>query len=112
MVFRSLRFKLTLWYVLILAVLLISFSSFLYITLSRSLYRDVDNRLRSLAHLIATESGTPSSTFDFGKLDQAVRATLNLRPVGKFIQVLDGSGNIGEKSENLRTFSFPLAFRH
>ena len=108
MVFRSLRFKLTLWYVLILGILLISFSSFLYITLSRSLYRDVDNRLRSLAHLIATESGTPSSTFGFGKLDKAMRATLNLRPVGKFIQVLDESGNIGEKSENLKNVQLPI----
>jgi heavy metal sensor kinase len=111
MVFRSLRFKLTLWYVLILGVLLISFSGFLYITLSRSLYRDVDNRLRSLAHLIATESGTPSSTFGFGKLDQAVRATLNLRPVGKFIQVLDESGNIGEKSENLKNVQLPISLQ-
>ena len=111
MVFRSLRFKLTLWYVLILGILLISFSSFLYITLSRSLYRDVDNRLRSLAHLIATESGSPSSTFGFGKLDQAVRATLNLRPVGKFIQVLDESGNIGEKSENLKNVQLPISLQ-
>src|SRR4030043_838881 len=108
MVFRSLRFKLTLWYVAILAVLLISFSSFLYIPPSRSLYRDVDNRLRSLAHLIATESGTPSSPFAFGNIDQAVRATLNLRPVGKFIQVLDESGNIGEKSENLKNIQLPI----
>jgi len=111
MVFRSLRFKLTLWYVLILGILLISFSGFLYITLSRSLYRDVDNRLRSLAHLIATESGSPSSTFGFGKLDQAVRATLNLRPVGKFIQVLDESGNIGEKSENLKNVQLPISLQ-
>jgi len=111
MVFRSLRFKLTVWYVLILAILLISFSGFLYITLSRSLYRDVDNRLRSLAHLIATESGTPSSTFGFGELDQAMRATLNLRPVGKFIQVLDESGNIGEKSENLKNVQLPISLQ-
>jgi len=111
MVFRSLRFKLTLWYVLILGILLISFSGFLYITLSKSLYRDVDNRLRSLAHLIATESGSPSSTFGFGKLDQAVRATLNLRPVGKFIQVLDESGNIGEKSENLKNVQLPISLQ-
>src|SRR4030042_4048591 len=109
MVFRSLRFKLPLWYVLILGILLISFSSFLYITLSRSLYRDVDSRLRSLAHLIATESGSPSSTLAFGKLDQAVRATLNLRPVGKFIHVLDESGNVGAKPENLKTVQIPLS---
>src|SRR4030043_62306 len=64
--FRSLRFKLTLWYVLILGILLISFSSFLYFTLSKSLYHDVDNKLRSLAELIAAESSSPLSKFGFG----------------------------------------------
>ena len=59
----SLRIKLTLWYVLILGILLISFSSFLYLTLSKSLYRDVDNKLRALAELIASESASPLSKF-------------------------------------------------
>ena len=70
--FNSLRFKLTLWYVFILGILLISFSSFLYFTLSKSLYRDVDNKLRSLAELIATESASPLSRFGFGNIDQAL----------------------------------------
>ena len=53
----------------------------------------------------------PSSTFGFGKLDQAVRATLNLRPMGKFIQVLDESGNIGEKSDNLKNVQLPISLQ-
>src|SRR5512136_2584531 len=97
--FRSLRFKLTLWYVLILGILLISFSSFLYITLSKSLHRDVDDSLRSLAGLIATESGSPLSQFGFGDIDQTLEASMRLRPVGKFIQVLDESGKVGQKSD-------------
>ena len=63
MVFKSLRFKLTLWYVFILGILLISFSSLLYLTLSKSLYRDVDQKLRSLAEMIVTESASPFSPF-------------------------------------------------
>ncbi len=105
----SLRIKLTLWYVLILAILLTSFSSFLYLTLSKSLYRDVDNKLRSMAELIASESASPLSKFGFGNIDQALEASMNLKPIGKFIQVLDGSGNIGRKSDNLKNVQLPIS---
>ena len=107
--FRSLRFKLTLWYVLILGVLLISFSTFLYFTLSKSLHRDVDSKLRSLAEFIASESSSPLSKFGFGNIDQALETTMNLKPIGKFIQVLDESGNIGRKSDNLKNDQLPIS---
>ncbi len=107
--FKSLRFKLTLWYVLILGVLLISFSALLYITLSRSLYRDVDQKLRSLAELIASESSSPFFKFGLGSIDQALEASMNLKPIGKFIQVLDESGRIGRKSENLKGIQLPIS---
>jgi heavy metal sensor kinase len=107
--FRSLRFKLTLWYVLILGTLLISFSTFLYFTLSKSLQRDVDNKLRSLAELVSSEFSSPLSKFGFGNIDQALETSMNLRPIGKFIQVLDESGNIGRKSENLKNVQLPIS---
>ena len=107
--FNSLRFKLTLWYVLILGILLISFSSFLYLTLSKSLYRDVDNKLRSLAELIASESASPLSKFGLGSIDEALETSMNLKPIGKFIQVLDESGRIGRKSDNLRNVQLPIS---
>jgi heavy metal sensor kinase len=107
--FRSLRFKLTVWYVLILGILLISFSSFLYFTLSKSLHRDVDNKLKTLAELIASEASSPLSKFGFGNIDQALETSLNLKPVGKFIQVLDESGKIGRKSDNLKNVQLPIS---
>ncbi len=106
---RSLRFKLTLWYVLILGILLTSFSTFLYFTLSKSLHKDIDNKLKSLAELIASEASSPLSKFGFGNIDQALEASMNLKPVGKFIQVLDESGNIGRKSDNLRNIQLPIS---
>lgn len=109
MIFQSLRFKLTVWYVLILAVLLVSFSSFLYFTLSNMLYRSVDNKLRSLAGLIASESSSPLSTFGFGDMEQPLGASTNLKPIGKFIQVLDESGRIGQKSDNLKNVQLPIS---
>ena len=107
--FRSIRFKLTLWYVLILGILLFSFSSFLYLTLSKSLYRDVDNKLSSLAKLIASESASPLSKFGFGNIDQALENSMNLKPIGKFIQVFDESGKIGGKSDNLKNLQLPIS---
>jgi heavy metal sensor kinase len=88
---------------------LIAFSGFLYLTLSKSLYRGVDNKLRSLAELIASESASPTSKFGFGNIDQTLEASMNLRPVGKFIQVLDESGRIGKKSDNLRNIQLPIS---
>jgi heavy metal sensor kinase len=107
--FGSLRFKLTLWYVLILGILLISFSTFLYFTLSKSLYRDVDHKLRSLADLVASESLSPLSKFGFGNIDRALETSMNLKPIGKFIQVLDESGKIGRKSDNLKNVQLPIS---
>jgi heavy metal sensor kinase len=104
--FRSLRFKLTLWYVLILGILLISFSNLLYFTLSKSLHRDVDNKLRTLAEHIASD---PLSKYGFGNLDQALETSMNLKPIGKFIQVLDESGHLGRKSENLKNIQLPIS---
>jgi heavy metal sensor kinase len=34
---------------------------------------------------------------------------MNLKPIGKFIQVLDESGNIGRKSENLKNVQLPIS---
>ncbi len=107
--FRSLRFKLTLWYVLILAILLTSFSTFLYLTMSRSLYRDVDQKLKALAELIASESTSPLSKFGFGPIDQTLETSLGLKPIGKFIQVIDESGRIGQSSENLKSIQLPIS---
>jgi len=88
---------------------LISFSSFLYLTLSKSLRRDVDNKLRSQAELIASESLSPLAKLGFENIDQALEASMNLKPIGKFIQVLDESGNIGKKSDNLKNVQLPIS---
>jgi heavy metal sensor kinase len=69
----------------------------------------VDNKLRALAELIASESSSPLSKFGFGNIDQTLESSMNLKPVVKFIQVLDGSGKIGRKSENLRNVQLPVS---
>ena len=90
---------------------MISFSGFLYFTLSKSLYRDVDQKLKSLAEMIVSESTSPLSNFDFTNMDKALETTLKLRPIGKFIQVMDESGRVGRKSDNLKNVQLPVSLR-
>ena len=49
MFFKSIRFSLTLWYSLSLAVILILFSVFLYLTISKQFYQDIDRELFEIA---------------------------------------------------------------
>jgi len=61
--------------------------------------------------MIVSESTSPLSKFDFTDIDQTLEATLNLKPIGKFIQVMDESGRIGRKSDNLKNVQLPVSLR-
>jgi heavy metal sensor kinase len=111
MIFRNIRFKLTLWYIVILGIILTSFSTFLYLTLSRSLYNGIDVKIKSIAEVIASSSMNPYSQYSFSILDRLLKDSFSLRPVTKFIQVLDESGRIGRKSDNLQNFQLPISIR-
>jgi len=111
MIFRNIRFKLTLWYIVLLGIILTSFSTFLYLTLSRSLYNGIDVKIKSIAEVIASSSMNPYSQYSFSTLDRMLKDSFSLRPVTKFIQVLDESGRIGRKSDNLQNFQLPISIR-
>jgi heavy metal sensor kinase len=44
-------------------------------------------------------------------MDQALETSLKLRPIGKFIQVMDESGRVGRKSDNLKNVQLPVSLR-
>ncbi len=108
MILGHIRFKLTLWYIIILGIILTSFSTFLYLTLSRSLYKGIDTKIQSIAEVIASSSTNPYSQYSFSNIDRMVKDSFGLKPVTKFIQVLDESGRIGKKSENLQHLQLPI----
>ncbi len=111
MIFGNIRFKLTLWYIVILGIVLTSFSTFLYLTLARSLYKGIDTKIRSIAEVIASSSTNPYSQYSFSNLDRMLRESFDVKPLTKFIQVLDESGRVGKKSENLRHLQLPISMR-
>jgi len=58
--FRSIRLRLTLWYVLLLAITLAAFSAGLYLAMRQSLYRNLDDSLEGRAEIVGglvTEGG-------------------------------------------------------
>ncbi len=111
MILGNIRFKLTLWYIIILGIILTSFSTFLYLTLSRSLYNGIDVKIKSIAEVIASSSINPYSQYSFSNIDRMLEDSFGLKPVTKFIQVLDESGRIGRKSENLQHLQLPISIR-
>jgi len=108
--FQSIRFRLTLWYVAILGVILCSFSGFLYLTLSRSLHHYMDAKIKTIADFVASSYSSPYAKYGVN-LDRIVEEATGMRPTGKFIQVLDTTGRIGLKSGNLGRFQLPISIR-
>ena len=60
---QSLRLRLTLWYVALLAIVLLIFSTILYVRLTTTLQSNLDDTLRNRANLIAgtitSDTGIP-----------------------------------------------------
>ena len=61
---RSIRLRLTLWYVLLLAIILVAFSAGIYLTLRHSLYANLDDSIEARANdllpLVQYENGHPT----------------------------------------------------
>jgi len=65
---RSIRLRLTLWYVLLLAIILAAFSAGIYLTLRHNLYANLDDSLEARANdlmpLISQEGARPTLSAD------------------------------------------------
>ena len=106
--FKSIRSRLTAWYVLLLAIILILFSIFLNYFLSKRLYESVDNSLKVSATVVATSATMNTSPLPGLNqfFDQFIGAAGNLN---KFYQIYDGSGTVGSRSSNITASQFPLS---
>jgi len=110
-VFKTIKFKLTLWYVVVLGIILSSFSFFLYFTLADSLYKGVDNKIKTMAEIVASSSNRPFGAGpSFTDLDRIMTERYGVRPLGRYIQILDESGRIGGSSTSVRDVKIPLNF--
>jgi heavy metal sensor kinase len=90
LVIRSIRLRLTLWYVLLLAVVLAGFSAGIYVTLRHNLYANLDDSLQTrsadLLPLVRYDGAAPtlaeSVSLSGGNLDE------------QFVRVYDSAGRL------------------
>src|SRR5262245_38845803 len=104
--FRSIRVRLTLWFVLLLAVTLAVFCAALYLALRRDLNSNLNDSLDSRAEIV---SGLVT---DVDRVDVA-ELTIPGDPVEgeEFVRVFDSSGNLvyDNSGENFRPPEDPAA---
>jgi len=132
---RSLRVRLTLWYVILLAIILAIFSAGIYLTLRHNLYEGLDDTVRNRADVLAgalqyedgrptlavsTPPGDPNDAESFVRVfDVAGEVTFdNSRPAGEIAvdreaveSALSGetrSRNIGVGDEGFRVRTQPI----
>lgn len=106
---RPIRFTLTLWYAVTLAVILVFFSSFLYLTFSRELYLEADRDLLAIAESIASPMLEPFHHTSPAGFEQALHDFLGAKFNGKSVQVLDAAGVVIAQSKNLAEFRFRIS---
>jgi len=90
---RSIKFRLTIWYLVALAVLLVLFGTMAYFMLSRSLYQSFDNSLRTRA-IEAQDSLL--NTGNIASVGQVGELVLLYGPGGMLLQGFGSPMGIGE----------------
>jgi two-component system OmpR family sensor kinase len=109
MAFKSIRSRLTAWYVTLLAIILILFSVLLNYFLAKRLHESVDNSLTVSATVVATSATMRLSKSPLPGLNQLFEQFMNQGNLNKFYRIYDGSGNVGSRSKNISASQFPLS---
>jgi len=109
MAFKSIRSRLTAWYVTLLAIILILFSVLLNYFLSKRLYQSVDNSLTVSATVVATSATMRLTNSPLPGLNQFFDQFMREGNLNKFYRIYDGSGNVGSRSRNINASQFPLS---
>lgn len=114
MLLRSLRFRLTLWYVLALAVILAASGFFWHLYLSRTLRVHIDEKLLIVAGDVSdyhfeVHEGRPAleppSAQHCADLEEFIRR----HNWGSYVQIVNARGSIVCSSSNLEGFDLPLS---
>lgn len=102
--FRSIHFRLTFWYVLVLAFILLAFSILVYFSLAHSLNRDIDITVQAQAEWIVGLIGSTDNEIEFVDFDELTdELTQNSTGSKKnlYIQIRQGTGNVIYHSDQL-----------
>jgi heavy metal sensor kinase len=106
--FKSIRFTLTLWYSVTLAVILVLFCAGIYFSFRQQIYREIDRELLTIAEALASPTLDPFRDTAPSVFDQVLEDFIGPKGTGKFIQILDGAGAVKSGSKNLNEVPSPV----
>ncbi len=104
----SIRLKLTALYVAVFGLFLVVFSGWVYLMMEQKLNHTVDQRLKTMAELIGKTDLCAVPSFLPPEFERRLNHIFGVRPTGKFVRLLDLSGTIGSRTENLEDKSIPV----
>ena len=104
----GIRGKLTAWYILVFSVVLACFCVSIYVMMESKLLHSVDRRLQTMAELISKTELCAVPNFLPPDFERRLNRIFGTRPVGKFVRVLDLSGEIGSRTDNLDEDKIPV----
>ncbi|MDR2018871.1 MAG: HAMP domain-containing protein [Syntrophobacterales bacterium] len=104
------RWRLTIWYGAILALILVVFSSGVYVYFRNSLQKSIDTKIKSIAEVLSSSMTETHGNTVLGNFERYLENVLGRKPKGKFIQIIDRSGKIGAKMSDIETETVPTSF--
>jgi heavy metal sensor kinase len=104
------KWKLTIWYGGLLALILVVFSSGVYVYFENSLMDSIDVKNKSIADVLSSSINDTHSQSVFGNFERYLENVLGKKPKGKFIQIIDPSGKIGAKMNDMETDAVPVPY--
>jgi heavy metal sensor kinase len=106
---RSIRTRLTIWYISLLTFTLLIVGGAAFGLLSYSLSHEMDNALDSVAKALIERDQSASATFLPSEIDQAFRRFFGFSPWDHYFQMRDPSGNRYEHKSLPSTGKLPLS---
>jgi heavy metal sensor kinase len=95
---------------LILALILVVFSSGVYVYFRNSLQKSIDAKIKSIGEVLSSSMTESHNMSVFGNFERYLENVLGRKPKGKFIQIMDTSGKIGAKMNDIETDTLPSSY--
>jgi two-component system, OmpR family, sensor kinase len=106
----SIRWRLTLWFALILLVILVFSDLVLNLILQSYLYNDVDNNLEVYsARVHGTLHSNSNAILDYNVIHSSLPSINEFSSPGIYIQIVDSAGKVAVKSDNLISQELPVS---
>ncbi|MEK6407312.1 MAG: ATP-binding protein [Acidobacteriota bacterium] len=104
---KSVRVRLTLWYVLLFGLLLLCFSAYVYLVLSQTLYERLDQSLLRAAQAVAGEFRSEEAESEEGASSGAAQALTELRLPGIYVAIFDGEQLLASSFDGDQQIALP-----